>query len=264
MNFSKNDTAVKILCLIMSILLLPSVFPLRIYAQATDANNITTEQTTVQTPSSAIAYFGIVNSDSYIRYGPSVSAYAKVSDKSGNAITLSKGIVLHIVDQVKSEDPSYPNDWYKVRYIYMVTGEEIDCYIYSDNVTKRAAASYISSSDAAFEASIEGFPDSYKPFLRALHEIYPKWSFTPYNTGIDFKTFVALQAKVTEGNQGETTSYSSLYYTRTNPDWRKGESLVDGRSWFHASDDVVAYYLDPRNFLNEVDIFQFESIAYNE
>ena len=223
-----------------------------------------TDQTTVQTPSSAIAYFGIVNSDSYIRYGPSVSSAAKVTDKNGKDITLSKGIVLHIVDQVRSEDPSYPNDWYKIRYIYMATGEEIECYIYSDNVTKRAAASYVSSADTAFEASIADFPDSYKPFLRALHEVYPNWTFTPYNTGIDFKSFVALQAKVTSGNKGESTSYSSLYYTRTNPTWRKSESLVDGKSWFHASDDVVAYYLDPRNFLNEVDIFQFESIAYNK
>lgn len=264
MIFSKNDTAIRILCVIMALLLLSSVFPLQIYAETETGENSNTDQTATQTPSSAIAYFGIVNSDSYIRYGPSTSGYEKVSDKNGTAITLAKGIVLHIIDQVKSEDPNHPNDWYKVRYIYMATGEEIDCYIYSDNVTKRNAAYYISSADTAFETSIADFPEGYKPFLRALHEVYPNWKFTPYNTGIDFKTFVALQAKVTSGNQGENTSYSSLHYTRTNPDWRKGSTLVDGKSWYHASDDVVAYYLDPRNFLNEVDIFQFESIAYNE
>lgn len=32
----------------------------------------------------------------------------------------------------------------------------------------------------AFETSINGFPESYKPYLRTLHKQYPKWKFVPY------------------------------------------------------------------------------------
>ena len=42
-----------------------------------------------------------------------------------------------------------------------------------------------------FETSISGFPESYKPYLRALHAKYPNWVFKPYNTGLDFSTAVA-------------------------------------------------------------------------
>lgn len=36
-----------------------------------------------------------------------------------------------------------------------------------------------SSSDSAFESYMnsQGFPESYKPYLRTLHEQYPNWVF---------------------------------------------------------------------------------------
>ena len=38
----------------------------------------------------------------------------------------------------------------------------------------------------------------------------------------------------------------------------------DGSTWVAANSDVVAYFLDPRNFLNETNIFMFEHLRYNE
>lgn len=37
----------------------------------------------------------------------------------------------------------------------------------------------------------------------------------------------------------------------------------DGSSWFNAKKSVVAYYLDPRNFLNEDRIYMFEYLSYD-
>lgn len=37
----------------------------------------------------------------------------------------------------------------------------------------------------------------------------------------------------------------------------------DGSTWFNASTSTVAYYLDPRNFLNESRIYMFEDLSYN-
>ena len=44
--------------------------------------------------------------------------------------------------------------------------------------------------DADFEASISGFPESYKASLRALHAKYPSWKFVPVKTGLDWNTVV--------------------------------------------------------------------------
>lgn len=38
----------------------------------------------------------------------------------------------------------------------------------------------------------------------------------------------------------------------------------DGATWFNASSTVVAYYMDPRNFLNEDRIYMFEDLSYKK
>jgi|GEM_PF-2556050 len=255
-----NKKLLRTVSLVLSLILITGIFPIEARGETTDGS--AADSTTVA-PSAVIAYFGIVNSSSYIRTAPSVKAGKTFDGTDGKPITLSKGVVLQILDQVPSQDPSYPNDWYKIRYVYMATGDEYECYIYSDNVTRRPAAIY-SAADADFEKSIMLFPESYKPYLRALHSIYPNWTFEARVSTIDFNQFVKTQAEVKEGNKGETTSQSSIHYTREDTSWRKSNSLVDGKSWYHAADDVVAYYSDPRNFLNEVDIFQFESLGYSK
>ena len=37
----------------------------------------------------------------------------------------------------------------------------------------------------------------------------------------------------------------------------------DGSSWVAASKDIVAYYMDPRNFLNDTYVFQFLHHAFD-
>ena len=46
------------------------------------------------------------------------------------------------------------------------------------------------SSDADFESYMtkQGFPESYKPYLRMLHEQHPKWIFTAQKLGVDWNT----------------------------------------------------------------------------
>lgn len=38
---------------------------------------------------------------------------------------------------------------------------------------------------------------------------------------------------------------------------------VEGSNWYQAHGQVVSYFIDPRNFLNESNIFQFEELTYN-
>ena len=39
---------------------------------------------------------------------------------------------------------------------------------------------------------------------------------------------------------------------------------LDGYNWFQANTATIAYFLDPRNFFNEKDIFQFLKLSFNE
>ena len=56
-------------------------------------------------------------------------------------------------------------------------------------------------------------------------------------------------------------SYTHLdVYKRQTNVW----TVYDGSSWVGANSKYIAYYLDPRNFLNETDIFQFESLSFSK
>ena len=46
-------------------------------------------------------------------------------------------------------------------------------------------------------------------------------------------------------------------------DWSKGKFITSDGGKYGASREVIAYYMDPRNFLTEEYIFQFESTAYD-
>lgn len=113
-----------------------------------------------------------------------------------------------------------------------------------------------------------GFPRSYAVALSRLHEKYPEWSFEPLQI-TELKSayswrYVILQEMeprrnlVTTGTwapEGENALYSP-YYDQSDP------TLYDS-GWRQASRSAVEYFMDPRNFLNEQDIFMFETLAFN-
>lgn len=116
-----------------------------------------------------------------------------------------------------------------------------------------------------FEAYLDkqGFPESYKPALRTLHEKYPRWTFKAYQTGLDWDTAVKKESAVglnliSKNKASGWQSYEAGAYNWTT------DSFIpfDGTSWVTASKEAVAYYMDPRNFLTASAIFQFEALEY--
>lgn len=105
--------------------------------------------------------------------------------------------------------------------------------------------------DQAFEdyLNAQGFPESYKAPLRALHTIHPNWTFNAMNTGVSFGLAVAAEKNVSSIQGG-----SDFY------DYSTGSVIQTESGWYLANDATVAYYLDPRNFLTEKYILQFESL----
>ncbi len=120
-------------------------------------------------------------------------------------------------------------------------------------------------SDAEFEADMteQGFPESYKPELRKLHSVYPYWQFKVYNTGIDWSVAVANESKPGLSLIPNSKSPAWKSFEQGAYDWATdAHKIFDGISWVAASKEAVSYYMDPRNFLNEKNIFMFESLSY--
>ena len=120
--------------------------------------------------------------------------------------------------------------------------------------TKKAGASTASSNvDKQFEAYMtsQGFPESYKTRLRVLHKAHPNWVFVGYNTGISWSTALSKETK------GGTSLVSKIF-----PSSYRDGSWQYERGWYKASSKVVAYYMDPRNFLNENSVYMFEDLTY--
>lgn len=119
--------------------------------------------------------------------------------------------------------------------------------------------------EAEFEAKMtsEGFPESYKPYLRQLHQQYPTWVFEAYQTGLDWNTVIQKESALGVNliSNGKTLEWKSFDKGAYN--WEKDSFLpFDGSSWVTASKEAIAYYMDPRNFLTDKGIFQFEMLNY--
>ena len=93
----------------------------------------------------------------------------------------------------------------------------------------------------------------YKEKLEDLLEAHPNWNFEFLYTGLKFSDVVAGEATVHSRNLVET-SYRGEWVCSTC-----GTKLYDS-GWYCASEKAIAYYLDPRNFLDEVNIFQFQDV----
>lgn len=103
---------------------------------------------------------------------------------------------------------------------------------------------------------IENFPTSYQPYLRELAKKHPNWKFKALYTNLDW-TYVINEENI-YGKNLVPKNYSDSWKNTT-----PGQYNVEIDSGFvDSSRQSVEYCMDPRNFLNEVRIFQFEALSY--
>ena len=93
------------------------------------------------------------------------------------------------------------------------------------------------------------FPASYRGKLKKLKDKHPNWIFVPMNVNRTWDSCVAEQI----GDYSWIGSSQPALY-------RAGKI---NNSWYYASRTGIEYYMDPRNFLTEDNIFQFEQNTYN-
>ena len=115
-----------------------------------------------------------------------------------------------------------------------------------------------------FEKSIEVFPESYRVWLREIHEEYPSWRFVPQEMGIDFEEAVDAEnvLGISLVYTGSPSSWKSLQPGAY--DWETGKWRgMDGNYWVAASREIIEYYMDPRNYLDSTYVFAFLDYSYD-
>ncbi len=149
--------------------------------------------------------------------------------------------------------------WYKIS-CGSVTG-----YVSAAYVTVTTGDTTQGSSDADFESYMtkQGFPESYKPYLRTLHAQHPKWIFTAQKLGVDWNTAVKEECVVGRNLVHSSALASWKSMEKGAYDFNGGYWYGLDGSWVAASKEIIIYYMDPRNFINDTYIFMFENQSYN-
>lgn len=104
---------------------------------------------------------------------------------------------------------------------------------------------------------ISNFPESYQILLNKLVEKngYTNWKFKAFYTDIDWNELVENETK-----HMKNTIYKSQY--SAYPDSWYCECGQEGdKNFYCASKEITEYYLDPRNFLTNITIFQFLDLS---
>lgn len=111
-----------------------------------------------------------------------------------------------------------------------------------------AASKYIQT----VKSGVENFPKEYQEYIKKLKEAHPNWSFDAYYTGISWSELLANE-----------TDHGHNRVIKTADELWKCSCGNIASGYACASSGIIAYYLDPRNFLDDVSIFQFLEISYN-
>lgn len=268
-------TVLQLIIFCSTILLFVGNLPLRVHAtlttkQQSSIENIDFFNEAQQTLTALIEenpIFGLIYLTDYYDV-------KKLADPlSDTIVTVPSGQTVEITGVEPVITSEFYEIWFQVRLIYndrmyegYVAGKNLACaddrfiawrQTYDMNhptTTISSDTSTVSDGDisAPYSADVATFPASYRDALQKMKDAHPNWIFVPMNTGLDWNTVIA-----NEIDGGKSLIHSSY------GDWTK-EGSYDNGSWYYASEEVLKYFMDPRNALNEENIFQFEQLIYNE
>ena len=155
------------------------------------------------------------------------------------------GTDVKILSGPTNKSSSCTTGWYKISYYNNKTGYV--CARLVDDYSK------ITKTDTEYAKKLkaEGFPDSYIPYLSYLHSLHPNWNFKAEKSTKKFNTVVDK-----ETGKNYTQSTYAVY--------RLNNTLKENPNWYTASSAMTAFYIDPRNYLNEKNIFAFLLQSYDK
>ncbi len=174
--------------------------------------------------------------------------------------TVPKGTTFTVLDSEKDADGDL---WYKVK----LDNDSTVGYLYEGRVVVTLDKSE-QKYDEDFEKNLLNFPESYRASLRSIHASYPNWKFVAVKCNISLDDAITAEYGTSLANNKK---YVEMTYGgeawrdprgKTGDDqWANAEG--SGR-WTYASKGAIAYFMDPRNYLNANDIFVFLQQSYSQ
>ncbi len=107
------------------------------------------------------------------------------------------------------------------------------------------------------ELMARGFPRSYAEALLPLTRLHPEWTFEALKIPESWSYILRME---TDDEPARNLIHADDMFAA----YRHGKNhkLYD-TAYYQASREAVAYFMDPRNFFNEADIFQFYALEYH-
>ncbi len=100
----------------------------------------------------------------------------------------------------------------------------------------------------------------YRNLINSLATNHPNWTFKLYETGLDWETVINNEYS---GHGVSPKNLSPANDSRYSGDWICSicrTKTYDSGSWYCSSREAIKYMMDPRNSLNESDLFQFQEL----
>lgn len=177
---------------------------------------------------------------------------------------LSCGNSLEVINEKVGATSGVCDKWYKVK------SNNKEYYACGDYITIKEELTDEEIKDYRTYLKNKGFPDSYLDSLVSLHKKHPNWKFEVFKAEIGFNDMASIEYEK-EGRSLLWDSNNSYDGYKSTESWAysyltdkfRNNYRGGGVNWYAASYNTVAYYLDPRNFLNEKQIFMFETLGYN-
>ena len=199
------------------------------------------------------------------------------SESAGLTHTLPSGYQVKLTGAALGEDGAL---WFQVEYGFQdaaYSGFIQDAYVVTQDARLQEWKAAIQDArmfgldrsvrGAAGNTDLSAFPKSYRTYIKSLTAAHPNWTFVPMNTGLDWKEVLRNEngesVNLVDGGDPMTLvtwkSTKDGCYDRSTGKW----IVKEGNTWVQASESIIKYYMDPRNFLNEDSVFQFEQLTYN-
>lgn len=195
--------------------------------------------------------------------GTDVAIRTQPNTKTSTVLARVSNVTVTVLSSVEGEQAieGDTKTWHLVKY------GGTQGYIYGAFISfPPSSDDYVYDED--FEKNLKNFPESYHNSLRALHAKYPDWQFIAHNLDLDFNAAVDLQYSPSDAS----TRKKMVELVYGGNEWRDIRSYDSEKKvwietysgWTYASRAAIAYFVDPRNYLNETHIFAFLEQAYNK
>lgn len=180
-----------------------------------------------------------------------------------NVIWLDTGDKVKILDnyeKVPSKNTDLCSDYYVYISYYFPKIQETFYGYYCNADLVKPCSNLTDELKAEFKEA--KFPESYWCDLAVMKTAHPTWKFIALETNLDWEQAVSAESVVgvnlVQGDEGyrSTLGGSYDYYTDSF-------KVFEGSTWYAVNKPTVAYYMDPRNFLSDMYVFQFESLVSN-